>query len=143
MGKQNAEKFDFWTYEEFEQFITATRNDITAYTIFNLLFFSGMREGELLALTLNDFDFEKDTIFISKSLAQLKGKEIVKETKTPKSKRVIAMPTRIMESVKEYSYHIYGYDPSQRLFLQNKSTLHKIMQKYSTYPAYEKLRFTN
>lgn len=140
MGKQNAEKFDFWTYEEFEQFITAAKDDITAYTIFNLLFFSGMREGELLALSLNDCDFEKNTIFISRSFARIKGEEIIKETKTPKSKRTIAMPDRIMGLIKEYSTHIYGYKPTERLFLHNKSTLHRIMQKYCDISGIRKIK---
>ena len=54
MGKQNADSFDFWTYDEFQTFIQSTKEDIVAYTIFSLFFYSGMREGELLALTLDD-----------------------------------------------------------------------------------------
>lgn len=40
MGKQNTEKFYFWTYDEFKKFIQSAKEDITAYTIFNLFFYS-------------------------------------------------------------------------------------------------------
>ena len=47
--------------------------------IFNLLFYSGIREGEMLALTLNDFNFENNTLSINKSYAVVDKKEIIKE----------------------------------------------------------------
>ena len=49
--------------------------------IFNLLFYSGIREGEMLALTLNDFNFENNTLSINKSYAVVDKKEIIKEQK--------------------------------------------------------------
>ncbi len=131
MGKQNAEKFDFWTYDEFQQFIKATTEDLTAYTIFNLFFFGGMREGELLALTLNDFDFSKNTVEINKSLAVINGKAVVKKTKTANSERVIALPAPIMEMVSEYSKHIYSYEPTDRLFNTSKTALTRSIKEYS------------
>lgn len=140
MGKQNAEKFDFWTYEEFEKFIEAAKEDTAAYTIFSLFFFSGMREGELLALTLNDFDFGKNTVSICKSLAVIKGVKTVKKTKTPKSNRVIAIPEQIMSMVKEYASHIYGYEPTQQLFQSDKTTLHRTMQKYCDISGVRKIK---
>ena len=130
MGKQNAEKFDFWTYEEFRQFIQSAKDDISVYTIFNLFFFSGMRMGELLALTLNDFDFEKNTININKSLAVIDGEATTKKTKTEKSNRIIAMPTPIMDLVKEYATHLYEYNPNTQLFNSSKTSLHRDMKKY-------------
>ena len=127
MGKHTADSFDFWTYDEFQTFIQSTKEDIVAYTIFSLFFYSGMREGELLALTLDDFDFEKNTVSISKSLAVVNGKPVSKSTKTPKSNRVIALPIPIMKMVREYVSKLYKYKPTDRLFQTNKSSLHKIM----------------
>ena len=91
------------TYDEFQQFIRTTEDNMPVRTIFSLFFYSGMREGELLALTLNDFDFEKGTVSISKSLAVIKGEAVVKATKTPKSNRVIALPQPIMDMVQTFS----------------------------------------
>ena len=61
MGKSSAEEMQFWTLEEFQKFI-AGMSDPTAYAAFNILFWTGMREGELLALTLGDVDFERKGI---------------------------------------------------------------------------------
>ena len=140
MGKKQADDMDFWTVAEFQQFIKATEDDITAKTIFNLFFYSGIREGELLALTLNDFNFENNSVFISKSYAVVRGEQIIKEPKTPKSKRPIALPLPIMEMIKEYASHLYGYTPDQRLFPTAKSSLHRDMLKYCTASGVRKIR---
>lgn len=59
----------FWTKEEFYNFKKYLNDDILYDLIFTLLFFTGLREGELLALTLDDIDFDKKIIckaFLSK-----------------------------------------------------------------------------
>ncbi len=140
MGKQNAEKFDFWTYDEFQTFIQATKDDLSAHTIYSLLFYSGMREGEFLALTLSDFDFDKNTVSINKSLAVVDGKPVFKATKTPKSNRVIALPPQIMDMVKEYASCVYDCKPDKRLFQANKTSLHRDMQKYCDLSGIRKIK---
>ena len=140
MGKQNAEKFDFWTYDEFQRFIQSAKDDIDVFTIFNLFFFSGIREGELLALTLNDFDFNNYTISIDKSLAIIGGKATIKKTKTEKSKRIIAMPIPIMNLVKEYASHLYDYTPNKQLFTASKTSLHRDMKKYCDISGVRKIK---
>ncbi len=58
IGKKNADKMDFWTIDEFKTFISVVDNPIS-HTIFNLLFYSGMREGEMLRI-LEIFSLAKD-----------------------------------------------------------------------------------
>lgn len=140
MGKQNAEKFDFWTYDEFQKFIQAAKDDINAYTTFNLFFYSGMRMGELLALTLNDFDFDKCTVSINKSIAVVDGEQTTKKTKTEKSKRIVALPVPIMEMIKEYAGHLYEYNPANRLFISSKTSLHRDMRKYCEISGVRKIK---
>ena len=53
---------------------------------FLLLYWTGMRIGELLALTYEDIDLEKRIISISKSYQRLDGKDVITPPKTPKSK---------------------------------------------------------
>lgn len=140
IGKRNADKFDFWTYDEFQQFIQYTQGDITAFTTFNLLFYSGIREGEFLALTLNDFDFKKNTLFINKSLATVEGETFEKDTKTYKSTRTIALPVPIMDMVQQYADSLYKYNPSDRLFPINKYGLHQKMLKYCKESGIRKIK---
>lgn len=124
MGKTRAEHIDFWTQEEFFQFISYYENDPKAKTIFYLLFFTGMRKGELYALTLADFNFEKNTVSISKNTVwTVKHGKITHSPKTKKSIRVISVPAEIMDMVKTYSQMIYDYNPLMPLFPVSKSYL--------------------
>ena len=99
-----------------------------------------MREGEFLALTLSDFDFDKNTVSINKSLAVVDGKPVFKATKTPKSNRVIALPPQIMDMVKEYASCVYDCKPDKRLFQANKTSLHRDMQKYCDLSGIRKIK---
>lgn len=131
IGKKKAEKMNFWTISEFQQFIKSVVDNPTTKTIFNLFFFSGIREGELLALTLNDFDFENNTVSINKTYTRLNGQDIIQEPKTPKSKRIVSLPKSIMEMILDYSKQIYEYQPAERLFCVTKNHLLREMKKYS------------
>ena len=124
MGKKKRETMTFWTLDEFKTFLPAVSNKPASAVIFPLLFYSGMREGELLALTLGDFDFINQTVSITKTFAQLGGEDIIQPPKTPKSRRSIVMPPEVMQLVKDYAATIYDYQPEQRLFQFTKSYLH-------------------
>ena len=57
MGKKNADSMKFWNTDEFNKFIEAVKDKPTSKVMFEILFWTGMRSSELLALTLNDVDF--------------------------------------------------------------------------------------
>ncbi len=136
MGKKNAEEMNFWTISEFQQFIKVVDNPKTR-TIFNLLFYSGIREGELLALTLDDFDFHNNAVSINKNYARLNGVDIIQEPKTPKSKRFVSLPKPIMKMIFEYSKKFIS---SERLFKVSKNFLHREMDKYSQIAQVKRIR---
>ena len=54
-----------------------------------MLYWCGVREGELLGPTPANFDPEFETVSINKSYQQLKGQDVITTPKTPKSNRVI------------------------------------------------------
>ena len=93
----------FWTVDEFKRFIEAVSDKIVSTTVVNLLFWSGMRSGEMLALTLNDFNFDENTVSINKNYARLDNEDLTLEPKTPKSKRKVALPLSICNLVKSYA----------------------------------------
>ena len=116
MGKRNAGEMNFWTLDEFEQFIAGMDGDPTARVAFNLLFWTGMREGELLALTLNDVDFDRSGIHIRKGYTRLHQEDLIQEPKTEKGRRFIPCPDFLMDMVRDYAARLYEYEPDERLF---------------------------
>ena len=120
IGRKTADSMQFWTREEFDTFIEVIDDKPDTRVAFSLLFYSGMRVGELLALTLSDFDQEANTVSITKSFTRLSGHDIISEPKTPKSKRVITLPGQIVEMVVEYASKLPYYEDSQRLFMRTK-----------------------
>lgn len=120
MGKKNADSMKFWTLDEFNQFIKYFEDNPKAKAIFELLFWTGIRSGELLALTLNDFNFECQTVSINKNYAKIKDDEYILEPKTPKSKRIITIPTFLCNLIKDYSSMLADYKSNERLFAISK-----------------------
>lgn len=140
IGKNRAEAMQFWTEGEFERFAAAVANKPVSYAMFETLFWTGMREGELLALTLSDVDFEKKTIAITKSFSVLNGVEVISPPKTPKSNRVITAPDFLLAILKEYAGRLYDYEPSERLFLKTKSYLSREMVRGCAASGVKKIR---
>ena len=102
IGKKHSGLEQYWTVDEFKVFIEAISDKPMSVVIFNLLYWSGMRSGELLALTLNDFDFEVCTVSITKNYARMNGEDLFLEPKTPKSNRKITLPQFVCDLVKNY-----------------------------------------
>ena len=91
-------------------------------------------------MTLNDFDFENNSVSITKSYTRLNTTDIIQEPKTPKSKRVVSLPVEIMNMIKEYSSTIYDYKPSERLFPVHKSTLSREIERVCKLSGVKKIR---
>ena len=92
--------------EEFNDFLETVSDKPETRMAFLLLYWTGMRIGELLALTYNDINLEEKTISINKSYQRLKGKDMITQPKTPKSIRVITMPDFLAEEFREYCSQI-------------------------------------
>ena len=67
LGKGKAEEMLFWTKEEYLKFIEAVKDKPYSYHAFQILYWCGLRVGELLALTSQDIDFDNKVIRITKS----------------------------------------------------------------------------
>ena len=129
MGKSNADEMQFWTRQEFYDFVDSIMNKHQSYMSFMTLYWTGMRLGELLTLTIGDVDFEKRTIGISKSYQRISGKDIITEPKTPKSKRIITIPQFLVIDLQDYISGIYQPESKDRLFPITKYYLEHEMQR--------------
>lgn len=87
-----------------------------SFYAFEMLYWCGIREGELLALTAKDFDFKARTVTINKSYQRLKGKDVITSPKTKKSNRTISMPQILCEEMQEYLNMFYSKADNERIF---------------------------
>ncbi len=140
MGKGRAEEMQFWTQEEFETFIDALKDKPVSYCAFMTLYWTGVRLGELLALSLADFDAEKKTLSITKSYQRINGRDVITEPKTAKGKRVISLPDFLVSELEEYVSRFYGMMADDRLFMITKSHLGKEMKRGTELSGVKKIR---
>ncbi|MCM1212866.1 MAG: site-specific integrase, partial [Blautia sp.] len=93
-----------------------------------ILFYSGIREGELLALTPADILPDK-RISINKNYAKVNGQELFLIPKTSKSKRDVAVPDFLYNDIQEYVSKLYGIKPNDRIFYFTKYALGKEIKR--------------
>src|SRR5699024_4617823 len=98
------------------------------------------RSGELLALTPADFDFEKQTVTISKSYQRIKGRDVITDPKTPKSNRVIQMPAFLCDEIQDYIKSLFAVEPRDRIFTVTKSYLHREMDRGAKEAGVKRIR---
>jgi len=140
MGKSHAEEMNFWTKAEFEQFIVAVQDKPASYTAFMTLYYTGMRVGELCALTPADVDLEGHTITINKTFQRINGRDVIWPPKTPKSNRVVTIPQTLANCLKEYMDKCYELQPDDRLFPYTKSFLNHEMLRGCKKSGVKKIR---
>lgn len=140
MGKAKSREMLFWTKAEYLKFAEAMMDKPLSYYAFEMLYWCGVREGELLALTPADFDFEKQTVTISKSYQRIKGQDVITDPKTPKSNRVIQMPAFLCDEMQDYIKSLYAVEPTDRIFTVTKSYLHREMDRGAKAAGVKRIR---
>lgn len=124
MGDKDGANINFWTKDEYKRFAEEMMDKPVSYYAFEMLYWCGIREGELLALTAADFDFNNSTVRINKSYQRLHGEDVITTPKTKKSNRVIKMPQFLCEEMQDYFGTLYGLKKKDRVFPLTKSYLH-------------------
>lgn len=140
IGKGKADEMDFWTKEEYLKFIECVKDKPISYYAFQILYWCGIREGELLALTPADFNFEKKTLRVNKSYQRLEGKDVITDPKTPKSNRTIVMPDFLTIEMEDFIKSIYGIKMDDRIFTISKSYLHHEMDRGAKLAGVKRIR---
>lgn len=140
IGKSKAEEMNFWTKQEFMKFVDELMDKRMSYLAFMILYWTGIRIGELLALTPGDIDLEKHTISITKSYQRLGKKDVVTEPKTPKSRRVIHIPEFLVADIQDYISSVYEIKDTDRLFPFTKYFLEHEMKRGVKASGVKKIR---
>ena len=126
IGKGKSDKeVAFWTVEEYERFIETVKDKDISFYAFEILYWTGIRIGELRALTKKDFDFDKGVMKITKSTQTIDGEEVVTEPKTAKSVRDIYLPDFLIKELKDYFLKIAYFGDDDPIFPKYKTYFNK------------------
>lgn len=140
MGKAKSKEMLFWTKEEYLKFAEVIKDKPISYYAFEMLYWTGIREGELLALERGDVNLETRKLTINKSYQRLEGEDYITTPKTEKSNRVIELPEFLCEELEDYFGMLYKCDEKTRLFTISKSYLHREMDRGAKLAGVKRIR---
>ena len=131
---------NFWTLDEFKAFLP-TVEDAILRTAFLTLFYSGIRCGELLALTVKDFDAAGKAITICGTFHRFNKVDTITTPKSENSRRTIPIPGFLVEEIQGVLAKIYEPDPDERIFQTvTPSRLYTAIEKGSAAAGIKRIR---
>ena len=137
--KKRSQTLDIWTREEFVSFHSLVP-DLQSQVIFDVLFYSGIRIGECMALTPADL-LPNKKLRITKDGFRKGGKFIVQDTpKTAKSCRDVDIPDFLYDELNCYISKLYGIKKNDQIFTINTDTLRNRMMKLCDEAGIKKIR---
>ena len=140
LQKIHSQLSAIWTKEEYLKFADAMMDKPVSYYAFEILYWCGLRMGELLALTPADFNFETHTLRINKSYQRLHREDVITPPKTLKSNRTIKIPQFLCDEMQDYLKMLYEPKEDERIFTISKSYLHHEMNRGSKVSGVKRIR---
>lgn len=103
-SRQTQRKGNFLTKEELKEFLKLAQTATLSYffPLVHLMAYTGLRQGEALALKWSDIDFENKKITVDKTAARIKEKQTLQTPKTKNSKRVISIDPTTLSILKNW-----------------------------------------
>ncbi|WP_418870995.1 tyrosine-type recombinase/integrase [Selenomonas bovis] len=125
----------FWTLDDFHRFAMTLREP-AQIMLFYLLFWTGCRIGEVLALTWDDVD--TDAIHISKTMSRLRGAPYIRAPKTRESVRTVPLPAFISSMLTDYKRLTVYTGPE--LFQITSSAAARLLARHAKQAGLERIR---
>lgn len=113
----------FWTREDYLKFSEVMMDKLKSFLVFEIFSSTGIRVGELLALTSGSFDPEKLEMRITASYQRLNGRGVITDSKTPKSIQSAVIPMFLKKKIEEYLAANPDIEPGDRMFVTMKHYL--------------------
>lgn len=123
-------KYNFWTLDEFHKFLAWDPDHGLLTLCIKILYYTGMRIGELKALNLSDIDFTEGTISISKTFSAVDGRVYINPPKTDSGNRTILIPPFLLKEIKKYVDSVYLMSDTL-LFPVYESSIRSLLNKAS------------
>ena len=125
-SKKTEKEMNILTLDQFNELIEKV-DHIEIKTVLIILFYTGIRLGELQALTWNDIDFENKKINVNKTYARIKKKDLITSPKTRKSIRTVSIPSIVVQAIQEYKNSLY--EPKNRVFKISRTSIRDTLTK--------------
>lgn len=116
MGSKKPETIDFWTLEEYKTFIPAVADKPRSKVGIEILYWAGLRIGELLALTPADYLKDKMALRINKTWQKVDGEEVIGPPKTSAGNRIVPIPAFLGKEIEDYMNMLYECPEDERIF---------------------------
>lgn len=117
VGDKKPEKeMGYWTQPEFERFAEAVEDKPASHAAFSVLYWCGLREGELLGLGSSHVDLEAGVIHVRRNYQRIAGKDVLQTPKTRTSVRDVLMPDAVADELAEYLDAHPEIGPEDRVF---------------------------
>ncbi|MED4399846.1 site-specific integrase [Metabacillus fastidiosus] len=156
LTKGKKSEIETWSFDELEHFLNIVKKDNKLYySMFVVAAYTGLRKGEVMALTRDDIDWEKQHLKITKSVSVTKKGVQVGKLKTPSSYRNVTIDDFLISILKERvaknnemklklgsEYQDGGFlfcHPDGKLF--RPPSINKIMYRYIERSGVKKIRF--
>ena len=138
IGKSKAKKMKFWTQEQYEQF---SKHCISPsyHVYFELMFYSGCRPGEALAVYPKDVQ-EDLMLNIDKTFATIGGDQIIMIPKTDKSNRCISIPEFLYKELREYIVATGVDGQDERIFYYTRSAVSREFKRVTELAGLPRIR---
>ena len=127
IGKSKASEMTIWSREQFESALVYEKRPAYQLALCTL-FYTGMRGGELLALTPADIPKGRKIIRINKNFAVVDGEELFLTPKTEGSIRDIAIHEKLYDDLQDYIDSL-ELEKDERIFYFKRSGLLHSLQK--------------
>lgn len=100
-----------WKVEDFQRFIYSIERD-DYHLIYSILFWCGLRRGEVLGLHYEDVDLEHAVLFVKRNVTP----QGIDTPKTPTSTRQVSIPKVVLEELTDYVNKSFIHSSNQPLF---------------------------
>lgn len=140
IGEKDGAEMMIWSKEEYLRFSEAVMDKPLSFYAFEMLYWCGIREGELLALSKSDFNIKKQEVTVTKTYHRSKGADVITSPKTKQSIRTVSMPAFLCEEMQEYFSMIYDLDPTERVFPVSKNFLNRELRRGASAAGIKRIR---
>ena len=131
IGKEKGGKTNAWTLDQYKQF-SEEALESQYYEAYEILYWCGLRAGEMLALTVGDIDLEKNEIHVNKSLKRIGCEDLITEPKTENSNRIVKMPGFLANELNMYMMRHRKIHDDDRLFTFTHVAIGRAIHRFAS-----------